>query len=172
MNSAGFQNTLGGTGAGPRQDPIEIAISVTGDVKSSASTDMLLLGLNNCADVLWSLPRWLVMEIQSGAQEEAGCELMAWGIQAGKKGETGQRDGKREGRREARRFLAYKEHQPHLGTMLGTHPVKPGVCMDLERVPWNAQVLLANQPLASQVPKGAIHTRDDDKWETKEPLYH
>ena len=44
--------------------------------------------------------------------------------------------------------------------------------MDLERVPWNAQVLLANQPLASQVPKGAIHTRDDDKWETKEPLYH
>ena len=62
-------------------------------------------------------------------------------------------------RREAGRFLAYKEHHPHLGT----HPVTPGVCMGLERVPWNAQVLLANQPLASRVSKGAIHARDDDK---------
>lgn len=34
---------------GSPQNPIEIAISVTGDVKSSASTDMLLLGLNNRA---------------------------------------------------------------------------------------------------------------------------
>lgn len=30
------------------QNPIEIAISVTGDEKSFAHVDMLLLGLNNC----------------------------------------------------------------------------------------------------------------------------
>lgn len=38
-------------------------------------------------------------------------------------------------RREARRLLAYKEHQPHLGTMLSTHPVTPGVCMEFGEGP-------------------------------------
>lgn len=36
----------------PQRNPIEIAILMTGDVKSSTSTDMLLLGLNNCALML------------------------------------------------------------------------------------------------------------------------
>lgn len=48
-SGAAGSNTLGEAGAPPRRNPIEIAILVTGDVKSSASTDMLLPGLNNCA---------------------------------------------------------------------------------------------------------------------------
>lgn len=49
MSRAGCSNDLGDTEAPPWWNPIEIAISVTGDMKSSVSTDMLLLGLNNCA---------------------------------------------------------------------------------------------------------------------------
>ena len=69
-------------------------------------------------------------------------------------------------------MLSYKEHQPRPGTVLGTRVHMSGVCMGLERGLWNAQILLANQPPTSRVPKGAVHARDDDKWETKEPLYH
>ena len=49
MSRAGCSNDLGDTEAPPWWMAIEIAISVTGDMKSSVSTDMLLLGLNNCA---------------------------------------------------------------------------------------------------------------------------
>lgn len=47
-----------------------------------------------------------------------------------------------------------------------------GVCVGLERGLGGAQILLANQRLSCRASKGTIHTRADDKWEIKEPLYH
>lgn len=47
-SGAGCWNTWGETSPAPG-NPVEIVIVVTGDVTSSASADMLLLGLNNCA---------------------------------------------------------------------------------------------------------------------------
>lgn len=50
-------------------------------------------------------------------------------------------------------MLSYKEHQPRPGTVLGTRGHVSGVCMGLERGLSDAQILLANQPPTSRVPK-------------------
>lgn len=69
-------------------------------------------------------------------------------------------------------MLAYEEHQSRLGTEPGTLAATTvrGVHGFGEELR-GARILLTSPPLSCRVPKGAIHTRTDDKGEIKEPLY-